>query len=70
MTGLVALRNGEEIVMTARREVILSAGSLASPQLSMVSGIGPAAKLSPHGITVRQALNGEKAADMILEDAR
>jgi choline dehydrogenase len=36
----------------ARREVLLSAGTLASPKLLMLSGIGPEDELGPHGITV------------------
>lgn len=36
----------------ARREVILTAGSVQSPQLLMVSGLGPAGQLSDQGIPV------------------
>ncbi|KAI0848457.1 choline dehydrogenase [Daldinia vernicosa] len=40
------------LVLTARREVILSAGAFQSPQLLMVSGIGPADTLKRLGIPV------------------
>ncbi|KAH8384995.1 hypothetical protein KR093_004751, partial [Drosophila rubida] len=42
----------------ASREVVLSAGALASPQLLMVSGVGPAEQLLPLGIELRQHLPG------------
>ncbi|KAL3436390.1 hypothetical protein BDV09DRAFT_184327 [Aspergillus tetrazonus] len=38
--------------ITASREVIISAGAFQSPQLLMVSGIGPAEQLAEHGIDV------------------
>lgn len=38
--------------ITASREVIISAGAFQSPQLLMVSGIGPAEQLAEHGIEV------------------
>lgn len=41
-------------VVNARREVVLSAGTLGSPKLLMLSGIGPAAQLRAHGIDVLQ----------------
>lgn len=38
--------------INARREVIVSAGAFQSPQLLMVSGVGPATTLRQNGITV------------------
>jgi choline dehydrogenase len=38
--------------LRARREVLLAAGSIGSPQLLQLSGIGPAALLREHGIAV------------------
>jgi choline dehydrogenase len=49
-TGVEVLSNGERQTMVAAREVILSAGSLNSPQVLMLSGIGPGAELQRHGI--------------------
>ena len=42
----------------ARREVLLTAGALASPQLLQLSGIGDPALLEPLGIMVVRALRG------------
>jgi choline dehydrogenase len=41
---------GEPATFTAEREVILAAGSVGSPQLLMLSGIGPGAELAALGI--------------------
>lgn len=56
--GLVSAGRDGETVITARREVILSAGAINTPQLLMLSGIGPEAELRRHGIPVRHALPG------------
>ena len=45
-------KNATLSVAHAAREVILSAGAIGSPQLLMLSGIGPAAELRRHGISV------------------
>lgn len=44
--------------LAARKEVILSAGSIASPALLMRSGIGPGAEIKAHGIEVVHDLPG------------
>ncbi len=45
---------GKPQVLRARREVILCAGAFQSPQLLLLSGVGPAAELRSHGIEVVQ----------------
>ncbi len=50
--GVEVERGGRVEVVTARKEVILAASSINSPKLLMLSGIGPAAHLSEHGIDV------------------
>jgi choline dehydrogenase len=45
-------QNGEEAFAGARRETILSAGAVGSPQILQLSGIGPGALLQKHGIAV------------------
>jgi len=52
-TGVRLTRNGQSEVIRARAEVVLAAGAINSPKLLMLSGIGPAAHLSEHGITVQ-----------------
>jgi choline dehydrogenase len=51
-SGIEYRRNGETKTAHARAEVILSAGSIGSAQLLLLSGIGPAAHLREHGIDV------------------
>jgi len=51
-TGLRYRQHGVMHEVRAAREVILSAGSLQSPQLLQLSGIGPAELLRRHGIGV------------------
>jgi choline dehydrogenase-like flavoprotein len=51
-TGVAYRQNGAAHVAKARGEVVLAAGAIGSPQLLMLSGIGPAAHLAKHGIAV------------------
>jgi choline dehydrogenase len=51
-TGVRYLRRGVEELATAEAEVIVSAGAIGSPQLLLLSGIGPAAHLREHDIPV------------------
>ena len=57
-TGVDVRVDGQVQRLQARREVILSAGALQSPQLLMLSGIGPGAHLQQHGLTVHHDLPG------------
>ena len=57
-TGVVYRQAGRDVSVTARREVILSAGALQSPQLLQLSGIGPPALLQGFGIPVVHGLAG------------
>jgi choline dehydrogenase len=56
--GVEYEHRGNLVRAFARGEVILSAGALASPKLLMLSGIGPADRLSPFDIRVRADLPG------------
>ena len=49
-TGIVFTGGGTQWQATARRETLLTAGAIGSPQLLQLSGIGPAALLQQHGI--------------------
>jgi len=49
-TGIVFTGGGTQWQATAKRETLLTAGAIGSPQLLQLSGIGPAALLHEHGI--------------------
>lgn len=51
-------KNGEHRTLRARREVILAGGAFNTPQMLMLSGIGPRAELECHNIPVRVDLPG------------
>lgn len=57
-TGVLVNTGGKPFSLMAKKEVILAAGAFQSPQMLMVSGIGPAATLRQHNIAVRKDLPG------------
>jgi len=57
-TGVDVLTEGGTRRLTARREVIVSGGSILSPQVLMLSGIGDGDTLRSHGIEVKHHLPG------------
>ena len=56
--GVAFRADGVTRIARARREVILCGGAIGSPQLLMLSGIGPAAQLAALGIPVERDLPG------------
>jgi choline dehydrogenase len=56
--GVEYLHRSRVKTVGARREVILSAGSIMSPMILKRSGIGPASELAEHGIPVLHPLAG------------
>ena len=57
-TGIEYQRGGATQRLHARREIVICAGAVQSPQVLMLSGIGDAAQLRDLGIEVRHALPG------------
>ncbi|MFC3173713.1 GMC family oxidoreductase [Novosphingobium bradum] len=57
-TGVEFLRDGQRITVKANAEVILAAGSIGSPQILQLSGVGPGALLADLGIAVAADLPG------------
>ncbi len=49
-TGVEYRRGGQTRVVSARREVVMSAGAFGTPQILMASGVGPGAHLQQLGI--------------------
>ena len=58
VTGVLYRRRGKERVARAGREVILSAGAFNSPQILMLSGIGPSEHLQEVGVPIAHELRG------------
>lgn len=57
-TGVQVVHEGVTRTYSARREVLLCAGALASPLILLRSGIGDEAQLRRHGVPLRHALPG------------
>jgi choline dehydrogenase len=57
-SGVNAIQNSSPKVINARKEIILSAGAIGSPQILMLSGIGAPKELKKHGIDVIKNLPG------------
>lgn len=57
-SGARFVRGGEQVRVQARRGVVLCAGAVKSPQLLLLSGVGPGAALAALGIRVRIDLPG------------
>ena len=51
-TGIIYVKNTVRITARARREVVLAGGAVNSPQLLMLSGVGPAEHLHALGLPV------------------
>ncbi|XP_047346924.1 uncharacterized protein LOC124947997 [Vespa velutina] len=64
--GVEFVRNGRKQYVRARKEVILSAGAINSPQILMLSGIGPKEHLRQIGIPLLKDLRvGENLQDHV-----
>lgn len=68
--GVKYIKNGIPTIAYARKEVILSSGSINSPKLLMLSGIGPRYHLDSLNIPVLADLNvGHNLQDHVTTDA-
>ncbi|GAB2879272.1 FAD-dependent oxidoreductase [Pseudoduganella ginsengisoli] len=56
--GIAYFQGAQLCTVKARREVVIAGGAFGSPQLLMLSGIGPRAELQAHGIPVVHDLPG------------
>ena len=58
VTGVAFEQYGAMRQATARREVVMAAGAIGTPQILQLSGIGPGDLLQRHGIATRHELKG------------
>ena len=58
VTGVTFMHGGGQVTATARREVVMAAGSIGTPQVLQLSGIGAGDLLRRVGITVLHDLPG------------
>ena len=56
--GVKLLKDKQSLTMSANKEVIVSSGAINSPQVLMLSGIGPKQHLEKHGIECKVDLPG------------
>ena len=57
-TGVEIMQRGVRRPLLARWETILAAGAFGSPQLLLLSGVGPKEELERHGVALRHELPG------------
>jgi choline dehydrogenase len=55
-------KNNETLTVKARKEVILSAGTVMSPQILMLSGIGPKTHLEDIGVSDSGSVSTEPSS--------
>jgi len=58
VVGVRYRQRGRELEARAAREVILAAGAIGSPQLLLLSGVGPRAEIERHGLALQHELPG------------
>lgn len=65
--GVTVIQNSNYLKLYARKQVVLSAGTIGTPQILMLSGVGPASHLKSLGIPVKMNLSvGNRMADHVL----
>lgn len=59
-------RDARRRVVRARKEIILSAGAIGSPQILLLSGVGPREHLNSLGVLHLNYVNGSYLVDIII----